>query len=86
MPTYFFHMRDDGVLVEDPDGSELADLISAVSEAKLGARSIMAEDIKIGRAVRPVSIEITDTTNQVLETITFREVLEELTEGLYAAQ
>lgn len=76
-------MRDNDGLLEDPDGSEVADLDAAVNEAKLGARSLMAEDIRLGRAVRPISIEISETDGLVLQIVTFREILDELTAALY---
>jgi hypothetical protein len=84
MTRYFFHMRDRDVLVRDPDGSELSDLVAAIGEAKLGARAIMAADIEHGRPVRPIAIEITDAAEQVLKIVTFREVLDELAAPLYA--
>ncbi|CCF18709.1 conserved hypothetical protein [Pseudorhizobium banfieldiae] len=79
-------MRDNDGLLEDPDGSEVADLDAAVNEAKLGARSLMAEDIRLGRALRPISIEISETDGLVLQTVTFRNVLDELTADLYEHQ
>lgn len=82
MATYFFHIRDADVLMEDPDGSDLADIAAAIAEAKEGARSLIAEKIRLGQVVQPGSIEITSPDGQLLQVVTFREVLHELTGGL----
>lgn len=77
MTTYYFHLRHSDGLVEDPGGSELADLEAAIEEAKSGARALVAERIRENKLLQPTTIEITDEKGNVLDTITFREVLEE---------
>lgn len=82
MTTYFFHIREGDLVLEDPDGSEHPDLAGAIAEAKLGARSLIAEKIKLGQAILPASIEITGQDGEVLWVVTFRDVLHELTAAL----
>lgn len=45
MTTYYFHLHHSDGLVEDPGGSELADLEAAIEEAKSGARALVAVSI-----------------------------------------
>jgi len=77
MTTFYFHLRHSDGLVEDPDGSELADLEAAIEEAKAGVRALVAESIRENKLLQPTTIEITDDKGNVLDTVTFREVLEE---------
>ncbi len=82
MTTFYFHLRYSDGLVEDPDGSELADLEAAIEEAKASARALVAERIGENKLLQPTTIEITDEKGNVLHTVTFREVLEEALEPL----
>jgi hypothetical protein len=78
MPMFYFHQREDDQLIRDPDGSDLPDLETAVVEATWGARSIIGEYIKWGENVPAASLEITDAKDNVLQVVTFWEVLEAL--------
>ena len=48
MPRYFLHLRVDARLIEDPDGSLLANLEEAHLEAVHGAKDILAEQLRCG--------------------------------------
>ena len=43
MPRYFFHIRREDKLNEDPEGTELASVEEAQKEANLAAREILAD-------------------------------------------
>lgn len=77
MTTFYLHLRRSDGLVEDPDGSELADLEAALEEAKAGVRALVAESIRENKLLQPTTVEITDDKGNLLDTVTFREVLEE---------
>lgn len=57
MTTYYFHLRHSDGLVEDPGGSELADLEAAIEEAKSGARALVAVSIRENKLLQPTTIE-----------------------------
>ena len=75
MPTFHLHIRVDGHLFEDPEGSELPTLEAARAEALAAAREGFAELIKTGKPVGGRSLEITDDAGRVLATVTFRDVV-----------
>lgn len=79
MPKFFFHIRQDGELIEDPDGTVLASLEAAVASASQDARAIVAERIAAGNIVKANSIEVTDPGGVTLAVVTFQQVLEALT-------
>jgi hypothetical protein len=72
VPRYYFHV---GELGADPEGTVLADLKAARSEAVLAARELLAGYISAGRDVIPMKIVIADEANQVLGTVHMRDVL-----------
>lgn len=78
MPRFFFHARDGGDLIEDPDGSDLPDLRAALAEAEAAAREAIAGRIRAGKAVNEQSLEVADGAGQVLATVRFRDVVERL--------
>ena len=49
MTRYFFHIKDGAELIQDPEGSELATLADARSQALKSARELWADAIKSGR-------------------------------------
>lgn len=75
MPMFFFHVRQGDVLVEDPDGSNLADLAAALSEAHEDVRILIAERIKAGTAIHPWKLEVTDEVGLTLADVHFHDVL-----------
>lgn len=75
MPRYYFHIRCEDGLIRDPDGTELADLDAARSEAEQSARDLLANLLKNGKELDGQVFEISDDTGNVLETLPFRNVL-----------
>ena len=73
MPSFFFHVREGGRLIEDPDGSDLPDLETARAGALAAARVAIAEQIRMGKSVGDRSFEITDEAGRVLATVTARD-------------
>lgn len=71
MPRFFFHMRDEDWLVEDPEGSELPDLGAARAEAAEVARGHLAGRLAAGEALDFQRIEIRDDGGRMLETVPF---------------
>ncbi|MDR6821083.1 hypothetical protein J2X76_006283 [Neorhizobium sp. 2083] len=75
MPLYYFHIRENGLLREDPEGAEFATLDQATEEAMRSAREILAEKVSQGRVVDGQVFEITDEEGTVRATIPFKSVL-----------
>ena len=72
MKRFFFNIREGDDLIEDPDGTLLSDLTSAISEANGAARELLAAQIRNGRSVDGRSIEIADETRTVVAVIALR--------------
>lgn len=75
MPMYFFNLRQDDGLLEDPDGSELPDLAAAYREAIEGARDILAAYVKAGTVVDGQVFEIVDAWGKILMLVPLRDAL-----------
>jgi hypothetical protein len=75
MPLYYFHMRCEGVLDEDPEGIELPDLAQAKNAALEGAREIMAERLKHGIPMNGSQFEVTDNAGNLLHVLKFTDAL-----------
>jgi hypothetical protein len=76
MPVYYFHVRDEKLLLEDKEGTDLPDLASAFTEARASAREIAADSLKANEAIDGRQIEIVDATGTVLGAIPIREVVD----------
>lgn len=75
MPIYFFHVRDGDALLEDKDGSELANLDAALIEARESAREIAADSLRSKERIDGRKIEIADTLGQILGTVSIQDVV-----------
>jgi hypothetical protein len=75
MPRYYFHVRKDGVLEEDPEGAEFASPDLAYDEAVKGAREIMGEKVANGEIVDGETFEITNESGKVIATLPFKSVV-----------
>ena len=74
MPRYYLHLRIDGRLIEDPDGSDLRNIAAAHAEAVLGARDILAQQLREGIPLDGPQIEIHDAAGLLVDTVRFRDV------------
>jgi hypothetical protein len=72
---YHFHIREQGTLILDEEGSELPNLAAARAEARASVRDLLAEEMKSGDAKPDRSIEITDPSGRLLECIAVSKVL-----------
>ena len=75
MPLFYLHIRTDGDLIIDEDGSRHASLAAAVLEAVRGARPLMSSEVKAGHLRMDQSIEVFDEEGQHMSTVTFSEAL-----------
>ncbi len=62
MGIYFFHIRDDFGLVEDPDGIELPDMAALLMEVVRSVNDLSRE----GTTHRRVRFEITDASGRIV--------------------
>ena len=60
MARYFFHIKDGAELIQDPEGSELATMEDARSQALKSARELWADAIKSGRSLAADAVVIAD--------------------------
>jgi hypothetical protein len=72
MPIYYFHIRNGDKLELDPDGVELPDLDTAVSEARRVARELLGEVTGLGRETL---IEIADEGGPTALTVPFSSAI-----------
>ena len=72
MPRYFFHIRKNGILEEDPEGAELPTLDAARNEAILAAREILAERVLQGQALDGDCFVISQEDGTVLVEVSFK--------------
>jgi hypothetical protein len=75
MPRLFFHIAD-GERFLDDEGVVLPDVSAAVEMATVGAREMVADDLKQGNGL-PLSdkIDIHDESGHVVGVVTFREAV-----------
>jgi hypothetical protein len=66
---FFFHIRRDGELVLDDQGTELPDIAAARREAEQAARELLAEAIKAGYDTVPEAFVIADEHARPVETL-----------------
>lgn len=73
---YYFNIRTEGGLVEDPEGESYPDLQTAREAALATARVMIAEGSLKGEDRRSWRVEIMDRANQHVLTIMFSEALD----------
>ena len=64
MPLFFFHVCNGNGFVEDEEGRDLPDEAAARSAALVGARDIMAEEMRAGQLNPASFIEVEDAERQ----------------------
>lgn len=75
MQKYFFHIRQDGVLTEDPDGSEFATLNEAHDYAVSSAREILANKVKSGKIIDGDRLEVVRPDGSLALTVPLKSAL-----------
>jgi hypothetical protein len=75
MPRFYFHIVDGTDFIEDPDGSELADLDAARAEALHSARHLLADKVRAGEVVDGARFEIRNSDGLLLATVMFRDAI-----------
>jgi hypothetical protein len=76
MPRYHFHIRKGEVLVEDPEGTEVAQAESLEDEAIEAARDLLADGDRQGLDRREWVFEVTDESGTTVLTLPFSEAVE----------
>jgi hypothetical protein len=77
MAKYFFNIRSDEGLTQDNEGSEHPDNDSALLEAEMSVRDLLADAIKARLTVDGRTMEIADESGAVVGRIVYRDILEE---------
>jgi hypothetical protein len=72
---YFFHIRHKDLLIRDEEGTEFADSAAARQEAQLSVRDLALDDLKKGRPITRLQIEVTDENGAVLETVSVNNMM-----------
>jgi hypothetical protein len=75
VPRYFFNIYDD-IVAEDEEGAELPNAEAARLQALIGARDLIAEQVKHGYMVRSHWIEVVNEQREVVLTLTFGEAVD----------
>ncbi|KAB1109316.1 hypothetical protein F4V89_27925 [Neorhizobium galegae] len=75
MPRYYFHLRKDGVLEEDPEGTEFATLDAAEEDAVQAVREIVADKVLADDIIEDDRFEIATADGTVLSEVRFKSVL-----------
>jgi hypothetical protein len=76
MPLYFFNYRVNGVLENDPEGTDLPSDDAARKEAEEGARELLANKVRLGNVVDGDEFEVTTTDGTVVFKVPLRSVLQ----------
>lgn len=75
MPKYYFHIRNGDSVEIDAEETEFATLESAVGDAKLAAKEMLAELLITGQVLDGQCFEISDSNGVTVATVPFRSVL-----------
>ena len=75
MPRYYFNVYDD-VIANDIEGVELPNEAAARLQALLGARDLIAEQVRHGYFMRSHWIDVVDDQGAVLFAITFGDAVD----------
>jgi hypothetical protein len=73
MPPFYFNIITTDKVIEDPEGTNLADIQAARTEAIEDARLLMSQAILLGHDVSGRSIQIIDEQGDVVLLLPFSE-------------
>ncbi|MCT8971050.1 DUF6894 family protein [Microbaculum marinisediminis] len=74
MPRYFFHIRDDGLLVTDVEGVELPDIPDLEERLLKVAREVLAEEEWKAELTDGRSFEIVNEEGRTILVVPFRNL------------
>ena len=77
MGRFYFHLKDAGKLLKDPEGEDLPDIDAARQEALLAARDLLSDAIRSGRTKIPEAFVIADEEGRKLDVVPLCAVLPE---------
>ena len=75
VPRFYFHVCNGSGFTEDDEGSEVADLSEARTNAIKGLRDIMASELKRGELNLGSFIEIEDEAHELVMTVPFADAV-----------
>lgn len=75
--TYYFHLKTGDDIIEDLEGSQLADLPAARLYAVSAARELLAHAIHSGRQTTPDCVLVIDADGRELFSVFMTDVLPE---------
>ena len=75
MSAYYFHIRDNGVLINDPDGLELPDLDAVRAECKRVVVSVLEEEQMDDQRSANREFQIEDETGRIVLVVPFRSAV-----------
>jgi hypothetical protein len=75
MTRYFFHIRDGGLVIEDPDGGDFQSIEEARAEAILSARELLAARLKSGDVLDGQLIEIATVDGTIVALIPLKDAI-----------
>ena len=75
MTRYFFHIRSRTERIKDREGADFDTLPAALTEARLAAREILAEDMRKGQIDETRIFEIVDEQGQLVARLPFSEAI-----------
>jgi Domain of unknown function (DUF6894) len=74
MPRFFFNFTDGNEKIEDPDGSDLPDLVAAQNQAVLAVRDVRRTKFELVRDWSSWSVQVLDEHGSHLFSLLFSQV------------
>jgi hypothetical protein len=75
VPRFYFNLCNGAEFAEDPEGVELADYAAARRKAVESLRGVMFDDLRMGDLNTASFIEIEDDQHELIETVSFADVV-----------
>ena len=75
MPTYYFHIRDNGDLIKDPDGLELPDVDAVRAECKRIIASVLQEEQMDDQRSANREFQVEDEAGRTVFVVPFRSAV-----------
>lgn len=75
MPRYFFHLRDEGALDQDEEGTDLPNDDVAFQEAVLAAREMVSEEVRGGHVIHDRVFVVVSWDGRTVFSFPFRSVI-----------